>query len=38
VFSSHDPRVIAAADDAVLIRDGRVEKVERGTARREAAP
>jgi putative ABC transport system ATP-binding protein len=38
VFSSHDPRVIAAADDAVLIRDGRVEQVERGTAQREAAP
>ena len=38
VFSSHDPRVIAAADDAVLIRDGRVEKVERAAARREAAP
>jgi putative ABC transport system ATP-binding protein len=38
VFSSHDPRVIAAADDAVLIRDGRVEKVERGTAQREVAP
>jgi putative ABC transport system ATP-binding protein len=38
VFSSHDPRVIAAADDAVLIRDGRVEKVERGSGPREAAP
>ncbi len=33
VFSSHDPRVLAAADDAVMIRDGRVEKVERAEAR-----
>jgi putative ABC transport system ATP-binding protein len=29
VFSSHDPQVLAAADDAVAIRDGRIEKVER---------
>jgi len=29
VFSSHDPKVLAAADDAVMIRDGRIEKVER---------
>ncbi len=29
VFSSHDPQVLAEADDAILIRDGRVEKVER---------
>jgi putative ABC transport system ATP-binding protein len=29
VFSSHDPRVLAAADDAVMIRDGRIEKIER---------
>ena len=29
VFSSHDPQVLAAADDAVTLRDGRVEKVER---------
>ncbi|MGZ5584130.1 MAG: ABC transporter ATP-binding protein, partial [Usitatibacter sp.] len=32
VFSSHDPRVLAAADDAVMIRDGRIEKVERDRA------
>jgi putative ABC transport system ATP-binding protein len=29
VFSSHDPRVMAEADDAVMIRDGRIEKIER---------
>lgn len=29
VFSSHDPQVLAAADDAVTIRDGRIESVER---------
>jgi putative ABC transport system ATP-binding protein len=29
VFSSHDPRVLAAADDAVMIRDGRIERLER---------
>ena len=29
VFSSHDPQVLAAADDAVMIRDGRIEKIER---------
>jgi putative ABC transport system ATP-binding protein len=29
VFSSHDPQVLAAADDAVHIRDGRIESVER---------
>jgi putative ABC transport system ATP-binding protein len=32
VFSSHDPKVLAAADDAVVIRDGRIEKVERRAA------
>lgn len=32
VFSSHDPHVLAAADDAVFIRDGRIESIEhRGT-------
>jgi putative ABC transport system ATP-binding protein len=31
VFSSHDPNVLAAADDAVHIRDGRIESVERRT-------
>jgi putative ABC transport system ATP-binding protein len=29
VFSSHDPQVLAAADDAIMIRDGRIEKIER---------
>ena len=32
VFSSHDPKVLAAADDAIAIRDGRIEKIERGAA------
>ena len=32
VFSSHDPKVLEAADDAVLIRDGRIEKIERRPA------
>lgn len=30
VFSSHDPKVLAAADDAVHIQDGRIVSVERG--------
>ena len=29
VFSSHDPQVMAAADDAIKIRDGRIESIER---------
>jgi putative ABC transport system ATP-binding protein len=29
VFCSHDVQVLAAADDAILIRDGRIEKIER---------
>jgi putative ABC transport system ATP-binding protein len=29
VFSSHDPQILAEADDAVFIRDGRITKVER---------
>jgi putative ABC transport system ATP-binding protein len=29
VFCSHDVQVLAAADDAVTIRDGRIEKIER---------
>jgi putative ABC transport system ATP-binding protein len=33
VFSSHDPNVLAAADDAVMIRDGRIEKIERRESR-----
>ncbi len=32
VFSSHDPKVLAAADDAIVIRDGRIDKVERRAA------
>ena len=28
VFSSHDPRVLDASDDAVYLRDGRIERVE----------
>lgn len=35
VFCSHDPEVMQAADDAVLLRDGRIERVER--RRRELA-
>ena len=33
VFSSHDPKVMAEADDAVLIRDGRIEDIVRRDAR-----
>ncbi len=29
VFSSHDPKVMAEADDAVMIRDGRIEDIVR---------
>lgn len=32
VFSSHDPQVQAAADDAIFIRDGRIVGIERQTA------
>ncbi|MEO8203861.1 MAG: ABC transporter ATP-binding protein [Betaproteobacteria bacterium] len=32
VFSSHDPKVLAAADDAVLIADGRITSIERRDA------
>jgi len=32
VFSSHDPKVLAAADDAVMITDGRIEKIERSAS------
>lgn len=38
VFSSHDSKVLAAADDAVMIRDGRIENVERGGQREEDKP
>lgn len=31
VFSSHDPKVLAEADDAVFIRDGRIINIERRT-------
>ena len=36
VFSSHDPKVLEAADDAVHIHDGRITAVERRTLEREA--
>jgi putative ABC transport system ATP-binding protein len=29
VFCSHDPQVLAAADDAVVLQDGRIVRVER---------
>lgn len=29
IFSSHDPQVLAEADDAVMIRDGRITAIER---------
>ncbi len=32
VICSHDPQVIAATDDAIFIRDGRVESVQRSAA------
>ncbi|TSA15000.1 MAG: ABC transporter ATP-binding protein [Betaproteobacteria bacterium] len=37
VFSSHDPKVLAEADDAVMIRDGRIENIERREQRGEEA-
>ena len=33
VFSSHDPKVLEAADDAVMIADGRITKIERRETR-----
>ncbi|MBI1892389.1 MAG: ABC transporter ATP-binding protein [Burkholderiales bacterium] len=36
VFSSHDPQVMAAADDAVMIRDGRITAIERHSEKLEA--
>ncbi|MEN2470561.1 ABC transporter ATP-binding protein [Burkholderia sp. GS2Y] len=36
VFSSHDPQVIAAADDVAMIRDGRVVEVRSVASREEA--
>lgn len=38
VFSSHDPQVLAAADDAIMMRDARIEKIERSETRPEASP
>ena len=38
VFSSHDPRVLAEADDAVMLRDGRIEAIEHRDERKQAAP
>jgi putative ABC transport system ATP-binding protein len=37
VFSSHDPKVLAEADDAVHIQDGRITAVERRRALQETA-
>jgi putative ABC transport system ATP-binding protein len=37
VFSSHDAKVLAEADDAVMIRDGRIEKIERRRGQAEDA-
>jgi len=37
VFSSHDPKVLAEADDAVFIRDGRITGVERRKSAQERA-
>lgn len=36
VFSSHDPKVLEAADDAVHIHDGRITSIERRLAQAEA--
>jgi putative ABC transport system ATP-binding protein len=36
IFSSHDPKVLEAADDAVHIHDGRITSIERRLARAEA--
>jgi putative ABC transport system ATP-binding protein len=37
IFSSHDPQVLAAADDAIRIRDGRIEGIERHKGIQESA-
>jgi len=37
VFSSHDPKVLAAADDAVMISDGRIQTIERRAPQAERA-
>ena len=36
IFSSHDPQVMAEADDAIMIRDGRITGIERQAERLEA--
>jgi len=36
IFSSHDPKVLEAADDAVHIQDGRITSIERRLAQSEA--
>ncbi|HEY8101480.1 MAG TPA: ABC transporter ATP-binding protein [Burkholderiaceae bacterium] len=36
IFSSHDPKVMAEADDAVMIRDGRITAIERRDEKVEA--
>ena len=38
VFSSHDPKVMAAADDAVRIQDGRIASIKRGHQVAESRP
>ena len=38
VICSHDPKVIAAADDTVVISDGRIESVRRSTEREDGQP
>jgi putative ABC transport system ATP-binding protein len=38
VFSSHDPKVLEAADDAVHIQDGRITSIERRLAMAEVRP
>lgn len=38
VFSSPDPQVLATADDAVMIRDGRIDAVERDPNKGTNAP
>ena len=37
VFSSYDSKVLAEADDAVMIRDGRIERIERREPQAEGA-
>jgi putative ABC transport system ATP-binding protein len=37
VFSSHDPKILAEADDAVWLRDGQIVKVKRRNDAEQAA-